>query len=246
VKDTRQLKTGEVATMFRDTKGARIAAFSSNGKALDALVVRGHCGQNHTIRKEQTNEKRRINYINHDINSHLKTPIHMTRKRRRQNGHSVSSKRMTRKRLISYGIIAVIISGISITGYKSLIPTNGNTPVLGVPNNHFIKAIYSRSSGYAWVSLSSGSVKGSRGSSGAGITDPTYVFNRGGLQSMHLINEDYETHSKHNFNIDELNVHSKDLGYYESQIITFVADKPGTFQYYCTIHPEMKGNITIE
>jgi plastocyanin len=85
-----------------------------------------------------------------------------------------------------------------------------------------------------------------RGSGGGGIPNPTYVFNRGVLQSMHLINEDYETHSKHNFNIDELNVHSKDLGYYDSQIITFVADKPGTYQYYCTIHPEMKGNITVE
>jgi cupredoxin-like protein len=171
----------------------------------------------------------------------------MTKKRHRQNGHSISSVRMTKKRLISYAIIAVIISGISITGYKSLIPTNGNTPVFGVPNNHFVKAKYSPGSGYSWVSMSSGSVKGLKGGSGGGaITNPTYVFSKGGLQSMHLINEDYETHSKHNFNIDELNVHSKDLGYYDSQIITFVADKPGTFPYYCTIHPEMKGEVTIE
>jgi Cupredoxin-like domain len=170
----------------------------------------------------------------------------MTKKRRHQNGRSISSVRMTKKRLISYGIIVAIISGIGITGYKSMIPTNGNTPVFGVPNNHFVKAKYSASSGYAWVSMSSGSAKGLRGSGGGGISNPTYVFNRGSLQSMHLINEDYETHSKHNFNIDELNVHSKDLGYYDSQIITFVADKPGTYQYYCTIHPEMKGNITVE
>jgi hypothetical protein len=170
----------------------------------------------------------------------------MNKKRRRQKGHSISSVRMTKKRLISYAIIAVIISGISITGYKSLIPTNGSTPVIGIPNNHFAKAKYSPGSGYAWVSMSSGSAKGLRGSGGGGITNPTYVFSKGGLQSMHLINEDYETHSKHNFNIDELNVHSKDLGYYDSQIITFVADKPGTFQYYCTIHPEMKGEVTIE
>jgi hypothetical protein len=158
----------------------------------------------------------------------------MAKKRRHQNGHSISSVRMTKKRLISYGIIAVIISGISVTAYKSMIPTNGNTPVFGIPNNHFVKAKYSAGSGYAWVSISSGSVKGLRGSGGGGISNPTYVFNRGGL------------HSKHNFNIDELNVHSKDLGYYDSQIITFVADKPGTYQYYCTIHPEMKGNITVE
>jgi hypothetical protein len=170
----------------------------------------------------------------------------MTKKRRRQNGHSVSSVRMTKKRLISYGIIAVILSAVSITGYKSLIPTNGNTPVFGVPNNHFVKAKYSAGSGYAWVSMSSGSAKGLRGSSGGGITNPTYFFSKGGLQSMHLINEDYETHSKHNFNIDELNIHSKDLAYSASQTITFIADKPGNFQYYCNIHPEMKGNITVE
>jgi nitrous oxide reductase len=94
--------------------------------------------------------------------------------------------------------------------------------------------------------MSPGTAKGLRGSSGGGIMNPTYVFNRGGLQSMHLINEDYETHSKHNFNIDELNIHSRDLAYSASQTITFIADKPGNFQYYCNIHPEMKGNITVE
>lgn len=171
----------------------------------------------------------------------------MTKKSRHHNGHSVSFVRMTRKRIITYGIIAAIISGISITGYKSMIPTNGNTPVFGIPINHFVKAKYSASSGYAWVSMSSGTAKGLRGSGGGGgIINPSYVFGKGGLQSVHVINEDYETHSKHNFNIDELNVHSKDLAYYESQTVTFVADKPGSFHYYCNIHPEMKGDITIE
>ena len=171
----------------------------------------------------------------------------MTKKRRRhQNGHSVSSVGMTRKRIITYGIIATIISGISVVGYKSMIPANGNTPVFGIPSNHFVKAKYSTSSGYAWISMSPGTAKGLRGSGGGGIMNPIYVFNRGGLQSMHLINEDYETHSKHNFNIDELNIHSKDLAYSASQTITFIADKPGNFQYYCNIHPEMKGNITVE
>lgn len=62
---------------------------------------------------------------------------------------------------------------------------------------------------------------------------------------MHVINEDYETHSKHNFNIDEFNVHTRDLGYFETQTISFLADKKGTFEYYCTIHPEMRGTIEI-
>jgi Flp pilus assembly pilin Flp len=37
---------------------------------------------------------------------------------------------MTRRRIITYGIIAAIISVISITGYKSMIPTNGNIPLV--------------------------------------------------------------------------------------------------------------------
>ncbi len=171
----------------------------------------------------------------------------MAKKRRQQNANSsVSFTRMTKKRIITYGIIAAILSGISIAGYRSMIPTNGNSPVFGIPINHFVKAKYSDGSGYAWVSMSSGSVKGLRGSGGGGIINPSYVFGKGSLQSVHVINEDYKTHSKHNFNIDEFNVHSKDLAYYESQTITFVADKAGNFQYYCNIHPEMKGDIVIE
>src|SRR3712207_8597637 len=87
----------------------------------------------------------------------------MTKKRsHQQNGRSVSSMKMTitRKRIITYGIIAAIISGIGIAGYKSMIPTNGNTPVFGIPINHFVKAKYSAESGYAWISMSSSSSKG--------------------------------------------------------------------------------------
>jgi hypothetical protein len=40
--------------MSKGTNGARIIAFSSNGKALDVLVVEGHCGQNHTIKKRKS------------------------------------------------------------------------------------------------------------------------------------------------------------------------------------------------
>jgi hypothetical protein len=171
----------------------------------------------------------------------------MAKKRRHQNMRAVSSPKFTKKRIITYGIMAAVISAIGFAGYKSMIPTNGVGPVFGMPNNHFIKAQYSPRSGYTWVSMSSGSTKGIRNSGGGGAAiNPTYDFNKGGLQSMHIINDDYETHSTHNFNIDELNIHSKDLGFSESQTITFVADKPGTFAYYCTIHPEMKGNITIE
>src|SRR5688572_29866525 len=104
----------------------------------------------------------------------------MTKKRRHhlQNARNVSFMKMTRKRIITYGMIAAIISGISIAGYKSMIPTNGNSPVFGIPINHFVKAKYSAGSGYAWVSMTSGTAKGLRGSNGGGTINPSYVFGR--------------------------------------------------------------------
>jgi hypothetical protein len=129
-----------------------------------------------------------------------------------------------------------------------MIPVNGKSPVLSPPRNIFIKASYSPQTGYIFVSQSSGAVKGLRGSGGGGSaysTSSTYTFNKGSVESIHMINEDYQTHSKHNFNIDQFNVHTKDLGYFQTQTVTFIADKQGTFQYYCTIHPEMKGNIIV-
>ena len=63
---------------------------------------------------------------------------------------------------------------------------------------------------------------------------PDFVFRKGELESIHVINEDSDTHSKHNFNIDQFKVHTKDLSYFESQTITFIADKNGTFSYFCT------------
>ncbi len=149
--------------------------------------------------------------------------------------------------IIGIVIAVVVISIIAYFGINSLIPVNGKSPILSPPRNNFIKAVYSPQTGYIFVSQSSGAVKGLRGSGGGGYsTNPTYTFNKGGVESIHMINEDYQTHSKHNFNIDEFNVHTKDLGYFQTQTVTFIADKEGTFQYYCTIHPEMKGTIVVQ
>ena len=166
-------------------------------------------------------------------------------KNRKQRNKSATSFRMTRQRMIMIAVLAAVISGVGVFSYKSMIPVNGSTPVFGVPNNHFIKATHSTSSGYHWLSAASGSVKGMRSGGGGSVENPQYDFNKGELETIHVINEDYTTHSTHNFNIDEFNVHTKDLGYYETQTMTFLADKTGTFQYYCTIHPEMKGEITV-
>jgi hypothetical protein len=166
---------------------------------------------------------------------------------RKQSQHN-PPKRLTRNGLIIYGGIVAIAAGIGYFGFNSTIPVNSSSPALGFMANHnYIKATYSRQSGYQYVSQSSGAVKGIKNTGGsASLVNPTYTFSKGELESMHFINEDYDTHSAHNFNIDAFNVHTKDLGYYEAQTITFIADKPGTYDYYCTIHPEMKGNIIVE
>ncbi|HZB15998.1 MAG TPA: cupredoxin domain-containing protein, partial [Nitrososphaeraceae archaeon] len=172
-----------------------------------------------------------------------------TRKQKKQNlkGKNKNKFKFSRGVIIGIVIIATAISIISYYSINSMIPVNGKSPILSPPRNIFIKASHSPETGYIFVSQSSGAVKGLRGSGGGGgySTNPTYTFNKGGVESIHMINEDYETHSKHNFNIDQFNVHTKDLGYFQTQSVTFIADKEGTFQYYCTIHPEMKGNVVV-
>jgi len=154
--------------------------------------------------------------------------------------------RFTKNRAIVYGAIAAVVSLVGFFGYRALVPANGSTPVLSFPMNDFIKATHS-SSGYYYLSQASGSVKGLRTAGNGGTQiNPTYVYSKGDLVSFHFINEDYDTHSKHNFNIDEFNVHTSDLGYFGTESVSFVTDKAGTFNYYCSIHPEMKGTITVE
>jgi hypothetical protein len=171
-----------------------------------------------------------------------------TRKQKKQNlkGKNKYNFNYSRGVIIVIVAVATAISLISYYAINSMIPVNGKSPVLSPPRNIFVKASHSPQTGYIFVSQSSGAVKGLRGSGGGGYsTNPTYTFNKGSVESIHMINEDYQTHSKHNFNIDQFNVHTKDLGYFQTQTVTFIADKERTFQYYCTIHPEMKGNIVV-
>lgn len=151
---------------------------------------------------------------------------------------------MTRNKAIAYSALAAAVTLIGYFSFNAAVPANRTLPVLSPPLNHFLQATHKGKGGYFYVTTSSGGVKGMRSTSGAAV-NPTYTMNKGGLQSIHLINEDYDAHSKHNLNIDEFNVHTNDLEYFESQTVTFVADKAGTFEYYCSIHPEMRGKIII-
>jgi len=147
--------------------------------------------------------------------------------------------------MITIGVIAAAAAAAGYIGLSSMIPVNGSSPAFAFPANHYIKASHDRS-GYIFMSQSSGSVKGVRTGAGGSLINPTYFFQKDELESIHFINEDYDTHSEHNLNIDEFNVHTHNLKYFESQTITFIANKPGTYHYYCTIQTEMKGDIVIE
>lgn len=150
-----------------------------------------------------------------------------------------------RNNILGIGIITAIVIAVGYFGYLSMIPVNGDFPMFGSPTNIYIKTI-STSEGSVF---SSQSVKGGKnGGTPNGIHNPTYTVSKGNLVSIHFINEDTgitNLDHKHDLNIDEFNVHSKVLNHLQAQTITFFADKQGTFDYYCSLHPEMRGQIKV-
>ena len=158
---------------------------------------------------------------------------------------SLAKIKIGKKTMLGLTLMAILIGGGGYYGILSMIPVNGTVPVFGSPENIFMKSVKTNK-GYSFASQS---VKGGKTPPVIGKTSPTYIVAENNLVSIHLINEDKNTSnmiSKHNLNIDEFNVHSRDLSYFETQTITFLADKKGTFDYYCSIHPEMKGEIIVE
>ncbi|HSB56452.1 MAG TPA: chemotaxis protein [Nitrosopumilaceae archaeon] len=153
-----------------------------------------------------------------------------------------NSKGMKFSKTTAIGIgVAVVV--VSLVAYFVMNSSNSGIPLFTPARNNFLVAKYYQDAGYAFVSKSTTSGKKSPGASSV---NPTIHISKDSVEAVHMINEDSDTGSKHNINIDEFNVHSRDLGYFESQEITFVANKVGTFSYYCSIHPEMKGNIIVE
>jgi hypothetical protein len=155
----------------------------------------------------------------------------------------------SKKRIIILAFIFTIGGLIVYGGINALKSSNGNF-FSSPPRNIFLKALYSPNHGYSYTSQSTGTAKilnSGGGNSGVGTNHgPTLTLNQGRALAVHLINEDSETHSKHNLNIDELNVHTKDLGYFQSETVTFTANKSGIFDYYCSIHPEMTGKLVVD
>ena len=153
--------------------------------------------------------------------------------------NSKAEQKFNSRKFIWIGGILLAIAGIGYAAMMSTTPVNSKYPVFGVPVNHYIKAVNSQN-GPTFVSTST---KGGKGFSGSGgQTTPTIEVNTDELVAIHVLNED---HQKHNFNIDQFNVHTKDLDYFGSQSIMFVADKSGRFSYYDSLHPTMNGTIVV-
>jgi plastocyanin len=156
-----------------------------------------------------------------------------------------NKNRISPKKILVIGILFTVTGLIIYGGINSLKSFNGNF-LLSPPRNFFMKATYLPNEGNVYTSQLTGTAKILNSGAGSKIRyNPTITLNQGKTLSIHLINEDSEKHSKHNLNIDEFGIHTKDLGYFQTQTVTFTANKAGTFNYYCSIHPEMTGKITV-
>jgi plastocyanin len=163
----------------------------------------------------------------------------------KKKNNNKNKNRISPKKILVIGILFTVTGLIIYGGINSLKSFNGNF-LLSPPRNFFMKATYLPNEGNVYTSQLTGTAKILNSGAGSKIRyNPTITLNQGKTLSIHLINEDSEKHSKHNLNIDEFGIHTKDLGYFQTQTVTFTANKAGTFNYYCSIHPEMTGKITV-
>lgn len=162
---------------------------------------------------------------------------------RKKQKNNNKNKFFTKGTIIGIAVIAALASVGGYFALGSMVPVNGTTPVFATPTNLYILATHTTTNGYIFQEQST---RQGKKSLSTGAVDVSIHVIKGELVSIHVINEDKETQSQQDLNIDEFNVHTKKLNYFQAQTINFIADKTGTFKYYSTIHPEMKGAIVVE
>ena len=162
---------------------------------------------------------------------------------RKKQKNNNKNKFFTKGTIIGITVIAALACVGGYFALGSMVPVNGTTPVFGTPTNLYILATHTTTDGYIFQEQST---RQGKKSLSTGAVDVSIHVIKGELVSIHVINEDKETQSQQDLNIDEFNVHTKKLNYFQAQTINFIADKIGTFKYYSTIHPEMKGAIVVE
>lgn len=139
--------------------------------------------------------------------------------------------------IVKYSIVGVIIAIIAIVAYTGFASRSSPLPAVGATN--FSLKITNTSKGVAFVSVGTTGKK----SIPTGQTSPTLHVTQGNAVTIHIISEIHG--ENYDFIIPELNVHSKQLGFFEADTITFVADKRGEFIYTSTEHPEIKGLLVV-
>ena len=162
---------------------------------------------------------------------------------RKHQKNNNKNKFFTRGTIIGIAVIAAAASAGGYFALGTMIPVNETTPVFAVPTNIYILATHDSQNGYYYEEQSTRQGKKTLSS---GAIDASIHVIKGQLVALHVINEDKETGTQHDLNIDEFNVHTKKLNYFQAQTINFIADKAGTFKYYSTIHPEMKSNLIVD
>ncbi|MDE1763959.1 MAG: cupredoxin domain-containing protein [Thaumarchaeota archaeon] len=140
------------------------------------------------------------------------------------------------------GIVAAAAAGIYYFVNTST-PVNSSVPVFATPTNIYIVGVHDPTAGYVYEQESTRQAK--KAVSG-GVEDAAIHIPEGTLVSLHFINEDKDTGAAMDINIDQFNVHSNKLNYFQAQTINFLANKEGTYSYYSNLHPEMKGSITVD
>lgn len=142
--------------------------------------------------------------------------------------------------------IAIVVAAAGAGIYyfiNNSTPVNSSVPVFGTPSNVYILGIHDPNQGYVYDQQSTRQGKRSLAN---GVIDSSIHIQKGTLVALHFINEDKDTGTQMDLNIDAFNVHTNKLSYFQAQTITFIADKDGTYSYYSNLHPEMKGAITVD
>ncbi|CUR51511.1 conserved exported protein of unknown function [Nitrosotalea devaniterrae] len=156
--------------------------------------------------------------------------------------NKAKSSPVSRGMIITVAVIVAVVAGGVYYIWNDAIPVNVDHPVFATSSNVYILATHN-DQGYYYDEQSTKTGKKSISSTNV---DPAIHIPVGTLVALHVINEDKDTSSDQDLNIDAFNVHTKHLKYFEAQTIKFLANKAGTYSYYSVIHPEMKGTLTVD
>jgi hypothetical protein len=157
--------------------------------------------------------------------------------------NKAKSPPISRGTIIFIAIVAAAVGGGVYYFVSASTPVNSNVPDFRPAYHIYIKGLHDPNQGYVYDQQSTRQGKRTLSS---GQIDSSIHVTKGTLVALSFENWDKDTGTLMDLNIDAFNVHTKPLSYFQPQIINFEADKEGTYNYYSTLHPEMKGTLTVD